>query len=149
MIDRSVFYKEVGDRVRAQRGKRLSQESLASAVGLTRTSISNIEKGRQKLLLHTLVDIAEALDVEPSMLLPPRLAPVQPVGAEQLAGLPANERAFIESAIGLRAQERDTHGRQEKENSGNGANASARGAGKRSTRTGVGNRKGKGSPHLS
>jgi DNA-binding XRE family transcriptional regulator len=35
-----------------------TQVEVASAVGLTRTSLTNIEKGRQKLLLHTFVEIA-------------------------------------------------------------------------------------------
>src|SRR5437879_2601330 len=60
MKDHSTFYKQVGEKIRSRRGKKLSQEALASAVGLTRTSISNIEKGRQRLLLHTLVDVADA-----------------------------------------------------------------------------------------
>jgi hypothetical protein len=38
---------------------------------LTRTSIINIEKGRQQLLVHTLVDIAGALGVPVVELLPP------------------------------------------------------------------------------
>jgi Zn-dependent peptidase ImmA (M78 family) len=33
---------------------------LATAIGLTRTSITNIEKGRQKLLLHTALEEIEA-----------------------------------------------------------------------------------------
>ncbi len=44
--------------------KGMTQSELATAVGLTRTSITNIEKGRQKLLVHTLLDIALSLDVE-------------------------------------------------------------------------------------
>lgn len=120
MEDHSTFYKTVGEKIRSQRGKNLSQEALASAVGLTRTSISNIEKGRQKMLLHTLVDIADALRVEAASLLPERPATVQPVGAEMLAALPANERAFIESAIGIK-QQKGKNGNQEKESSGKGS----------------------------
>lgn len=48
----------------------LSQAALATAIGLTRTSISNIEKGRQKMLVHTLLDIAAALSVPVASLLP-------------------------------------------------------------------------------
>jgi transcriptional regulator with XRE-family HTH domain len=48
----------------------VSQADLAAAVGLTRTSISNIEKGRQKMLVHTFLDIARALGIEPLELLP-------------------------------------------------------------------------------
>jgi transcriptional regulator with XRE-family HTH domain len=55
---------------RARRDSGLSQTELATAIGLSRTSISNIEKGRQKMLAHTLVDIAEALSVAIGSLLP-------------------------------------------------------------------------------
>lgn len=48
----------------------LSQAALANAIGLTRTSISNIEQGRQKMLVHTLVDIAASLSVPVESLLP-------------------------------------------------------------------------------
>ncbi|MGD0581239.1 MAG: helix-turn-helix transcriptional regulator, partial [Bryobacteraceae bacterium] len=97
MKDHSAFYQQVGEKIHARRGKNLSQEALASAVGLTRSSISNIEKGRQRLLLHTLVDIAEALHVEAARLLPDRPAQVELVDAVKIAQLPENERSFIES----------------------------------------------------
>ena len=45
------------------------QEDLAARVSLTRTSIVNIEKGRQKLLIHTLILIGRALKVGPTQLL--------------------------------------------------------------------------------
>jgi transcriptional regulator with XRE-family HTH domain len=147
MKDHSEFYKQVGLTIRSRRGKNLSQEALASAVGLTRTSISNIESGRQKMLLHTLVDIADALKVDASHLLPPRPAPVAPLGAETLAGLPENERAFIESAIGIKPQEKENNGRQEKKDSGVGTEAGDGSGNHRSARTRLGDRKGKGSAH--
>src|SRR5689334_14121018 len=68
-----AFYQEVGRRIRDARKRHtppLTQEGLASLVSLTRTSITNIEKGRQKLLLHTLADIARAIHLSPSELLP-------------------------------------------------------------------------------
>ena len=88
MKDHSEFYRQVGQSIRTRRAKNLSQEALASAVGLTRTSISNIESGRQRMLLHTLVDIADALKVEASTLLPPRVMLAAPINAGALAGLP-------------------------------------------------------------
>lgn len=47
-----------------------SQEDLALALGLSRTSITNIERGRQPIQLHTLYKIADVLGVEPTVLLP-------------------------------------------------------------------------------
>lgn len=66
-----IFYKTLGARIRELRGAKLSQEQLATAAKLSRTSIVNIESGRQKLLLHNLFRIAEALGVQPSEVLHP------------------------------------------------------------------------------
>jgi transcriptional regulator with XRE-family HTH domain len=49
----------------------MSQEAFAKAVGLSRTSITNIERGRQPISLHTLYFMADILGVEPADLLPP------------------------------------------------------------------------------
>jgi DNA-binding XRE family transcriptional regulator len=52
-----------------QRPKRFSQEQLARLVGLSRTSIVNIEKGRHHLVIHQLLEFARALKVRPEVLL--------------------------------------------------------------------------------
>ncbi|MEU6326751.1 helix-turn-helix transcriptional regulator [Streptomyces sp. NPDC047049] len=65
------FYECFGDRVRrARTALGLNQQALGDAVGLNRTSISNIEKGRQRVALHMLYEFAAALRVEPEALLP-------------------------------------------------------------------------------
>ncbi|UQR61591.1 helix-turn-helix domain-containing protein [Bradyrhizobium sp. C-145] len=48
----------------------MTQEELARRVQLSRASITNIEKGRQRVLLHQLIEIADALDAKPSELMP-------------------------------------------------------------------------------
>ena len=48
----------------------LTQDSLATQVMLSRTSVTNIEKGRQKVLAHTICRLAGALNVLPAELLP-------------------------------------------------------------------------------
>ena len=66
------LYIALGRLVRSRRAQvGLTQDELARRVGMTRTSITNIESGRQKVQLHTLYDIADALDVAPEALLPP------------------------------------------------------------------------------
>lgn len=66
-----AFYAEVGRRIAVTRKKReITQAGLAKKISLTRTSITNIEKGRQKILIHTLIEIADILDVKLSDLLP-------------------------------------------------------------------------------
>lgn len=75
MAETKAFYREIGRRIRdAREDKHLTQEALALIVSLNRTSVTNIEKGRQQLLVHTLVEIAKALDVSPESLLPKPLS---------------------------------------------------------------------------
>lgn len=60
----------VGARVRYIREQLgLTQDDLAKRVGLTRCSLTNIETGRQRLLLHTVERLADALGTTPRHLL--------------------------------------------------------------------------------
>lgn len=64
-------YPEIGGLIRQRRKKQnLTQEKLAPLVGLSRTSLANIESGRQKVLVHQLFAFASALGMEPADLLP-------------------------------------------------------------------------------
>jgi transcriptional regulator with XRE-family HTH domain len=64
-------YEEIGRLIfKARDRKGLTQEQLAAKIDLKRTSITNIEKGRQQLLVHMLLKIAGALDVEIGSLIP-------------------------------------------------------------------------------
>lgn len=70
----TALYCEIGGRIRAERGALgFSQVELAKEVGLTRTSIINIEAGRQRLPLCTLYSIANALGISVFCLLPSNL----------------------------------------------------------------------------
>jgi DNA-binding XRE family transcriptional regulator len=64
------FYVAVGRCIAKARTGRLTQEALAIKIGVTRTSLINIEKGRQQILLHTVVDISRALRVPLEQLVP-------------------------------------------------------------------------------
>jgi transcriptional regulator with XRE-family HTH domain len=50
--------------------KKMSQTELGDNVGLTRSSVANIESGRQKVQIDTLYNIAQTLEVEIQDLLP-------------------------------------------------------------------------------
>jgi transcriptional regulator with XRE-family HTH domain len=67
-----ALYREFGKLMRLHREAQdgLTQESLGKLVGLSRTSITNIEKGRQPVALHQLFALAQALRVQPAALLP-------------------------------------------------------------------------------
>src|SRR5258706_10596858 len=83
----AVFYKQLGANIRKNRqGLKLSQDELARSIGLTRTSLTNIEKGRQHPPLHTFCDIVEQLKVDASVLLPSRMPPTETVDVEAIAG---------------------------------------------------------------
>lgn len=97
MIDAVAFYGEVGRRIRLERERRVwTQDMLSAKVSLTRSSISNIEAGRQKFLLHDLAEIAFAFGVPLSQLLPSTL---HAVSAKSLKGVSREERDWIESPI--------------------------------------------------
>ena len=70
--DFDPLYRAFGKLVKLhrQRPPKLTQEKLGLMVGLSRTSITNIEKGRQHVALHQLFAFAEALRVRPEALLP-------------------------------------------------------------------------------
>lgn len=70
MTDPADFYREIGKSICRVRKPKMSQEKLATAVGLSRASIVNIERGRHRLQLHVLCDIAAALGVLPQEFLP-------------------------------------------------------------------------------
>lgn len=66
----AALYGQLGGQIATARKSRgITQQYLAAAVGLTRTSLTNIEAGRQRPPLHVVIAIAQALDVEPSALI--------------------------------------------------------------------------------
>jgi transcriptional regulator with XRE-family HTH domain len=71
MLDDSAVYEAIGSAIAAaRRAKGISQEQLAVVLGLSRGSISNIEAGRQKMLVHTLMQAALYLGVPAAQLIP-------------------------------------------------------------------------------
>lgn len=65
------FYIELGNRIREARLKaQIGQDELAEKLGLTRASIVNIEKGRQRPMIHTILTISQLLKVELHALIP-------------------------------------------------------------------------------
>jgi len=71
--DLEPVYKEIGRRIEILRvERRISQKVLGSRLRhpLTRAAISNMEGGRQGVLVHVLLEIAEVLQVAPGKLLP-------------------------------------------------------------------------------
>lgn len=84
------FYVAVGRQIAKARDGKMTQEVLARKVKLTRTSIINIEKGRQQIQLCTLVEIARELAVPPADLIP-----AEDSIQSKLSAMPAKGRAWF------------------------------------------------------
>lgn len=64
------IYSQIGQTIRTIREDRdITQLDLGLAVGMYRDSIVNLEGGRKTLHVHTLITIAQALNVQPIHLL--------------------------------------------------------------------------------
>lgn len=72
MIDfNDVLYKLIGERVSEfRKANKTSQDELSKKANVGRTTISNIESGKQQVSIHTLLQIAEALNLEIHSLIP-------------------------------------------------------------------------------
>lgn len=94
------IYKDVGRLIRVRRGAvGVTQESLGHSIGLTRTSINNIEHGRQAVQVHTLLAIASALSVDATSLIP-RTTLANPELEKQLPKkMPAPDKAWLRRVL--------------------------------------------------
>lgn len=87
------IYRVVGRRFREVRtSKGITQADVATETGLSRQSVANIELGRQRFLLHTLFDVARALSVNVSELLPPLERPAVRINLDREELRPAARR---------------------------------------------------------
>ena len=100
MREDADFYQQFGRKLRQARQEAgLSQADLAVAINRTRTSISNIEKGRQGISLHTFGKLLQILNIQADTLLPSAddVASIPPQG---LISLSQEERDFVERGLG-------------------------------------------------
>jgi transcriptional regulator with XRE-family HTH domain len=117
-----AFYRQLGENIRACRKRnKLSQDALAKLIGLTRTSLTNIENGRQHPPLHTFCEIGENLKVDISELLPrppatPEAVDITAMVGDQLRSV--DELEFIKAGIGIK--NRGTHGDTKTQNTSDG-----------------------------
>jgi len=70
MAEIEACYRALGARIQIIREAiGMTQEALAKKVGYTRTSLVNIEAGRQRLPMHQVEEIARALSSTPRHLI--------------------------------------------------------------------------------
>lgn len=94
------FYVSLGSQIReARRQSHLTQDELAGVVGLTRTSITNIERGRQPVSVYALVQLSSALGREPGSFLVPDDGKPSARVEEQLRSLDDDKRRWITRII--------------------------------------------------
>lgn len=66
-----MFYRELGELIKRERLlKKVSQDSLADYLELTRLSVINLEKGRHRPSIYQIALIAQFLGIEYSKLVP-------------------------------------------------------------------------------
>ena len=104
-MNSEAIYTLVGRRIRDLREKKkVSQDDLCKRISLARSSIANIERGRQRVMLHTLCEIAAALESEIHDLLPP-LSELRKDEAHSAEEISNAERSWVEK---LRIQAKST-----------------------------------------
>lgn len=106
---REDFYVQLGLLIRKARvDAHLTQQDLADALFISRTSLTNIEKGNQRILVHTLIDIAQSVGIKPNKLLTDEVAITRSRAfAKMSSGRAKKESDFMNSILN-RAKKRKT-----------------------------------------
>jgi transcriptional regulator with XRE-family HTH domain len=95
-LPQGPFYSALGERVRrARESARFSQRRLADSVGLSRSSLANIEAGRQPIYVYALARIAAQLRTPLARLIPDIGHELEIAVAETMSHLPTDERRFL------------------------------------------------------
>jgi transcriptional regulator with XRE-family HTH domain len=99
MREIDAFYASLGATIRQRReAANMTQEALGKHLSLSRTSITNIERGRQRLLADQLRAVSEALQVPCDDLLSNAAKPSRPQRRPQLRKMPTVAE-FVEKAL--------------------------------------------------
>lgn len=99
MRDPTAFDQQVGRAIRRLRkGKEWTQDELASALGLSRTSVTNIESGRQAVSLELAWRIAAAFEAPLAKLVPTTSVAEEPP-SEVFQNLRPGERHVLRRMI--------------------------------------------------
>ncbi len=70
-LDERLLYERIGSGIRTRRlGLGLTQGQLAEAAGVLRSSVANVETGKQRSPLHLVYRLCVALDLDVRQILP-------------------------------------------------------------------------------
>jgi len=100
MLDEVEFNRRLGAAIARIRSEhRITQAILAQGVSLSRTSVTNIERGTQKLSVYKFLEICGVLRVRPERL----LSDASPFDVGEfealLSKLPADQQRFVRAAM--------------------------------------------------
>jgi transcriptional regulator with XRE-family HTH domain len=103
-IQEDRLYLHVGERLKRRREeKRITQAMLSQRSGVDRSSIANIEGGRQRPSLHVLYKLCAALEIEVSAILPSNVEVVSQRAADDRAlqggNLPPKAAQHVETLM--------------------------------------------------
>lgn len=111
-VDEDQLYHYIGQQLKARRAALgLTQQQVARLIGVERTSITNIESGRQKLPLHLLYQLCAELEVNVHEVLP---TPSDVLATEedevidadgQLTRVPARTATFVRTLLKTLAED--------------------------------------------
>lgn len=100
MQNKELLYREFGIALaNERRRKHFSQAQFGAKVGLSRTSVTNIECGRQPIQIHQLYLFASILQVEVSKLLPKETALAELASTEIAENKKSNYIADVVKAV--------------------------------------------------
>ncbi|MEC3978136.1 helix-turn-helix domain-containing protein [Amycolatopsis sp. H20-H5] len=94
------LYVTIGGNIKeARRDAKVTQADLGKRLRLTRSSIANIEAGRQRVMIHSIMQIAEELSVPTMRLLRVTGDTVEDRVVAELAGQPPGTQDFVQAAL--------------------------------------------------
>ncbi len=99
MREIDAFYASLGATIRQHReASGMTQQELGAILGLSRTSITNIERGRQRLLADQLQVVSRALSVPSDVLLRAAEQPLKQKPRQSLRRMPT-VKEFVQKAL--------------------------------------------------
>ncbi len=107
----ATFYQALGERMRnARLAANVSQGKLAKSVGLSRSSVANIETGRQPIYVDALIRVAEQLRIPILKLIPPGSEEMRQANNKELNRLADDKRHWVIRVLHTPGQKKEKNG---------------------------------------